>query len=157
MSRDVLPDHLKDEIHKDWPFPFKYVPRAWTSFAWGKPELVHEKNLDPTKDFDRGAPKPITSRGSFQISVYPDAPSYWTWAAWYVAYTFKDGHQFRIGARWDNVDNYVTWPTFPTTRVYKEDGNQDTQNWLHDVRTSDLFYMRTIFPGGGRKTHLRVH
>lgn len=52
------------------------------------------------------APTPITSPGTWQLSRFPLGPD----EAWYFAFTTKGGTHFRIGARWDNVDNYVEWP-----------------------------------------------
>lgn len=160
MSRDVLPDNLKDRRHDDYAFwPLTLIPRAWTSFGWGVPELAwgNQTRMRKTKDGIIG-PAPIGERGSWQISFFPEAPlwvimiaplllvgalllclaSWWfllLWLvvpfcpAWYFAYSFKDGHQWRSGSRWDDVDNYVAWPDLPTMRVYEEEGEQNTKDW----------------------------
>lgn len=125
MGKDVLPDNLKDRKHDDWPLFFKYVPRAWTSFDWGKPKKLAGNQPDT---------KPIGQPGTWQVSYYPDAPWYLKPFAWYVAYSFKAGsdgkfRQIRLGARYDDVDNYTNFPTFPTGRKYTGDDSQDTNNW----------------------------
>ena len=139
----ILPDNLKNRNHDDWPWPFSLISRSATAFDWGRPTLVVGVGLNRWADFvfteaswERGkVPKPITTPNSLQVSYYPSAPWYWKWAAWYIAYSFprnnlnKKFHQFRLGARWDNVDNYVNWPTFPTLRAYTGDDSQNTQDW----------------------------
>lgn len=152
-GKETLPKHLQNRLHDDWPWPFKYIPRAWTSFNIGYPVLLNGNGLRFPSDFDEivwiGSiptiylgiwpngfgksfhPKPITSPGSWQLSVYPKAPWYLSPIAWYFAISFQkkaDGkfHQIRFGMRWDNVDNYSNWPTFPTNRRYTGDDSQDT-------------------------------
>lgn len=141
-----LPPNLINKRHSDWPFPFSYIPRRLTAFDWGKPKLwkgnLKPDDKIPTFHRDGGeafawvefSPKPITSPKTWQISHYPEAKGLWKLAAWYVAYSFprgKDGkfHQIRLGSRWDNVDSYVNFPTFPTTRKYTGDDWQDTKSW----------------------------
>ena len=54
-----------------------------------------------------GSPKPINPPGSWQISRFPGGPLF----SWYFGFTLKNGWHFRIGARWDDVDSYVQWPS----------------------------------------------
>ena len=144
-----LPENLKNRRHDDWIWPLKYIPRKWTSFDWGVPvlwkgwhvEFVERQVMLQDKRWEWlfyyetwKCPKPINPAGGWQISYFPQAPWYWKWAAWYIARSFargKDGKygQFRLGARWDNVDEYVNWPTFPTGRRYTGDDFQWTNNW----------------------------
>src|SRR3972149_4784914 len=79
---DILPPHLQNERHKDWIWPFCYIPRRWTAFSWGTPELLYSNsNLYDVP------PKPITRPGTWQISYYSGVPWYWKWAAWYFAWS----------------------------------------------------------------------
>lgn len=128
MPKSALPNHLKNRRHDDWLWPFSYIPRAWTSFNWGKPKLLIG-NIDSFTP-----PKPITDPNTWQLSYYPNAPLWAKFIAWYIAYSFPRNkktnkfRQFRLGARWDNVDNYINWPTFPTLRQYTGDDSQNTKS-----------------------------
>ncbi len=122
--------------HWDYPKWLSWIPRGWTAFKWGLPKQV----LGNQKDvklipagyqgkteagveiiIDAWPPKPIGEPGSWQLSRFPDGP----WFAWYFACTMKSGWHFRIGARWDDVDNYVQFPTV-ARRKYKDGDLQDT-------------------------------
>lgn len=120
MPDSALPDNLKGKNHWDWPWPFKLIPRGWTAFKWGIPEKVFgNQPLESVGGKD--CIKPIGPAGTWQISCYPDGP-FW---AWYLAFTLKSGRHFRIGARWDDVDSYVEFPSV-ATRKFTGDPNQDT-------------------------------
>lgn len=151
-----LPPNLANRLHDDWPWPMSQIPRRWTAFNWGLPKLLIGHGLNHVADFTtiwategQGSkatigfvvvfglrvPKPITTPGSWQLSWYPDAPWWAKPIAWYFAISFarsrenKKFRTFRLGARYDNVDNYVQWPCFPTTRAYTGDDAQNTQDW----------------------------
>ncbi|MBK6879904.1 MAG: hypothetical protein IPN65_09800 [Elusimicrobia bacterium] len=109
-----LPRHLQGRRHWDYPWPFHLIPRGWTTFDWGKPEIILG-NQRARKD---GKPKPIGEYGSFQISRYPDLPLPFSWFPIYVAFTTGDGLHFRIGARWDDVDAYTQFPSVAIKRLY---------------------------------------
>lgn len=131
------------------PIGFNAIPRAWTSFDFGPPVLwkgwkvelvdwvVHLRSSDyPWLVYVENwkCPKPINPPGGWQISYFPLAPWWAKPIAWYVARSFArapDGkfRQVRFGARWDNVDKYVNWPTFPSGRRYSGDDSQWTNNW----------------------------
>lgn len=121
MPRSALPAHLKDKLHWDWPWPFNKVPRAWTSFDWGKPRML----LGNQKEVRAGAPAPIGEAGSWQISRFPDAPGILKYLPIYFAATLKSGRHFRVGARYDDVDDYTNFPTF-ASRKFTGDPHQDT-------------------------------
>jgi hypothetical protein len=76
-----------------------------------------------------GAPMPIGEASSWQLSYYPHAPLWAKPFAWYVAATTKNGRHFRLGARWDDVDNYVQWPSI-ASRFYDpaKDMQRDTSS-----------------------------
>ncbi len=106
------------------------------------------------KDLDgvvRFGPAPIGEPGSWQLSEYAGAP-YWAplitvaaiyaaalfpgwWRAtallmlpfqpFYFAFTLRSGRNFRLGARWDDVDGYTTIPTIASRR-YTGGNDQDT-------------------------------
>lgn len=103
--------------HWDWPWPFSKIPRGWTAFKWGAPKKIAGNQESEI----HGAPKPIGEPGSWQLSRYENGP----WYAWYFAFTLKSGRHFRIGARWDDVDDYVQFPTV-ASRKYSGGDNQDT-------------------------------
>lgn len=156
MAKEYLPLHLQNRRHDDWPWPFKYIPRSWTTFNFGPPKLWKGKGNDfvwetvfvasrrfPIISYREiwKCPKPINPADGWQISYFPLAPWYLKPIAWYVAKSFgygKDGKfaQFRFGARWDNIDRtpaspngYVNWPTLPTGRRYTGAADQNTKSW----------------------------
>lgn len=106
MPADALPEHLRYRKHEDYPPFLRWIPRAWTAWSWGKPVLVGGNVI--TGPY----PAPITHPGTWQLSHFPDGPCY----AWYFALTTRAGFHFRIGARWDDVDGYVEWPSIAIKR-----------------------------------------
>lgn len=126
MPDSALPPHMR-KSHGDWPWPFSKVPRGWTAFDWGPPKQVAGDQRRITKE---GYPKPIGEPGSFQLSIYPGAPWWAKPLAWYVAYSGfvgEDGNyrHFRLGTRFDDVDNYCTILSI-ATRKFPENGDRDT-------------------------------
>jgi hypothetical protein len=126
MGDDALPDNLKGTKHWDYPKFLRWIPRAWTSYAWGAPKKIvgDQKETRKGKEGNSG-PAPIGERGSWQVSRFPGAPGPLKYLPLYVAFTTKSGRHFRIGARWDDVDNYVTFPTV-ASRKYEGGDGQDT-------------------------------
>lgn len=127
VGRDCLPEKLKAAKHWDYPPGLRWIPRRWTSFCWGAPELVmgnQDERRVCQKTGDAG-PAPIGERGSWQISRFPDAPRPWRWIPLYLAFTLKNGRHVRLGARWDDVDGYVTFPT-AASRRYSGEKIEDT-------------------------------
>lgn len=123
MPDSALPPHLRGKKHWDWPWPFNKVSRGVTAHDWGMPKQVAGNQQ---ADIVAGAepashPTPIGEPGSWQLSRYPLGP----WYAWYFAATLKGGRHFRLGARWDNVDNYVQFPAV-ASRKYSGGDSQDT-------------------------------
>ncbi len=116
MSKDCLPPHLRDAKHWDWPKPLQWVPRSWTSFCFGGrvPKLL-AGNQTRTRMNAIGvhAPAPIGEPGSWQISWPP-----------YIALTTRSGRHFRLGLRWDDVDDYYALTA--ASRVYPPEGESDT-------------------------------
>lgn len=109
-----LPRHLQGRRHWDYPWPFHLIPRGWTTFNWGKPEMM----IGNQRARENGGPKPIGEYGSFQISRYPDLPLPFSWFPVYVAFTTREGLHFRLGARWDDVDGYTQFPSVAIKRLY---------------------------------------
>jgi len=112
-SKRHLPDHLAHRAHWDYPGPLRWVPRSATSFGWGRPRLL----LGNQKNFEGRHPKPIGERGSFQISRYPRLPVPLNLLPLYIAFTTPNGYHFRLGARWDDVDAYVTLPSIAVKKI----------------------------------------
>lgn len=121
-----LPEHLADQKHWDWPWPFKYIPRSWNAVCWGAPKKIFG-NQTP----EDGVLKPIGQPNTFQFSYYPQAP-WWakiTGLAFYAAYSGdrkEDGkyRHFRLGGRYDDVDDYTNLLSFATRRY--QGGIEDT-------------------------------
>lgn len=93
---------------KDWVDDYgstEYAPNPCVTC-----ETVYESHSD-----EWFHPKPITQPGSWQFSYFPLGP----WFAWYFAFTTKGGIHFRIGARWDDVDDYVEFPSIAIKRGIK--------------------------------------
>lgn len=115
--------------HTDWPWPFSLIPRKWNSVHWGAPKMIkgNQKRMRHDKTTINMAPAPIGEPGSWQFSYYPKAPWYMKPFSWYIACTNKKGRHFRIGTRWDDVDNYATLFSVATRKFPLEnDGERDT-------------------------------
>lgn len=127
MPDSALPPNLRGKKHWDWPWPFNKISRGATAFKWGKPKLVFGH-----ADMADGAPKPINPPDTWQFSYYPGAPWWAKPFAWYFGKSggFKDGRyrNFRIGTRWDDVDDYVncTFLPLPSSRQFTGDPLQNT-------------------------------
>jgi len=119
-GRASLPAHLRDRLHWDYPWPLKLIPRWVTSYAWGVPKMIWGNQTLVRRQRGTGpkGPGPIGEPGSWQISRYPDAPWGIRWLPTYFSITIKSGWHARIGARWDDVDAYVTFPA-PAVRKPK--------------------------------------
>jgi hypothetical protein len=107
-----LPPHLR-RPHDDYPAAFAWVPRGWTAFRWGRPRLILGNQAHALE----GAPKPIGEHGSFQIARYPNLPFPLDCLPLYVAFTTPGGTHFRLGARWDDVDDYIQFPSIAIKRL----------------------------------------
>jgi len=132
-GQKVLPKHLKNRRHWDYIWPLLLIPRWVTSWDWGVPQMmwgdqietrsVVVESWEPKKHYWRfqrmEGPAPIGERGSWQISRYPTASWFLRRLPLYFACTTRSGVHFRIGARWDDVDDYVTFPVIAIKRGVK--------------------------------------
>mgnify|MGYP000887022408 CR=1 FL=1 len=128
MPNSALPPHLRGRNHNDFPPFLRWVPRGWTAWDWGEPrKLVGNQQAESSP----GVPRPIGEPGSWQFSIFPDAP-WWAWpVAWYFAISGRllaDGwfRHFRFGARYDDIDNYCDWPSVASRR-FPAEGERDTK------------------------------
>lgn len=125
-----LPEHLKTRKHNDWIWPFSMIPRTWSTVCWGVPKQIagnQEKQVANRKEGILG-PAPIGELGSWQVSRYPKAPLLLKYIPLYVAITLPNGRHFRFGARWDDIDGYVTLPVIATRKFpATEDMDRNTE------------------------------
>lgn len=129
MPDAALPKHLQGTKHWDWPRVLQWVPRGWTSFDWGQPKIM----AGSQKSSRSGAPLPIGEAGSWQISRFPNAPKPLCWLPLYFAWstkTAKDGKftHVRLGARYDDVDDYTTLPVIARRRYTGSDSQNTSTN-----------------------------
>lgn len=96
--------------HIDWPWPFRLISRRLTSFD-GPPPIKLAGNADL---------RAVTYKGElcFYAKPIPDRGQWWFGWPFYFALQTKGGWYFRIGARWDDVDQYYAVPSF-TIKRYK--------------------------------------
>ena len=139
MGKDCLAGHQGPLNHNDWWWPFSYVPRAWTSFCFGRfawPPSYRWGNLEvgvpghfKLYENDAGAkvwyPNDIPPAGHWWIGW----PPYWAWT--------KQGRDFkrlwRLGFRYTTTTsgkpdwmptpehNYYSFPAGPAIREISED------------------------------------
>jgi hypothetical protein len=123
MPKSNLPPSLQNRPHNDWPKWLSWVPRGLTAWNWGEPKMVAGNQLNFAEG---GIPKPIGNAGSWQISVFPNAPLWAKPFAWYMAATLPNGRHFRVGARWDDDPNghYTQWPSI-ASRKYPPENNME--------------------------------
>ena len=106
MSKECLPDHLKDERHTDWPWPFSYVPRAWNASCGDGPVWFEGPEYQP---------KPIPEPGFKSGHDFDKTGEYKP----YRATTYSNGFHVRRGYRWDDVDYYYNYVVFSAGFEYK--------------------------------------
>jgi len=114
VGRGCLPEHLKERLHDDYDIPgTKWIPFAATSFCFVEPPIQILGNQDfnyPGLNNKMG-PKPIPLPGQWQFTIVQEKKG-WPLYLPYFAFTTKGGIHFRIGARWDDIDNYYVFPSF---------------------------------------------
>jgi len=123
-GNDLLPEALKNKNHSDYSWPFSLIPRWVTTYNWGIPQQIGGNQTLKRQDKNTGkwGPGPIGEPDTWQVSRFPDAPKGFNDMPLYFAMTTKEGLHIRIGARWDDIDSYVTFPSI-TIRIpsaYKE-------------------------------------
>lgn len=128
MPNSALPPHLR-RPHNDWPFPFSKIPRGLTAWDWGRPKKIlgNQEVSGTAWKFM----KPIGPAGTWQFSYFPAAPWWAKPFAFYLAISFKpraDGwfRHVRIGARYDDVDDYTQWPSIAARR-FPAVGDRNTE------------------------------
>lgn len=103
-GRHCLPEHLRDLKHDDWPPPLNRIPRWMSAYcgiepAWG----------------EGSARKPIPPPGQETFHLVDQnglrRP--------YYAFTTRGCLHFRVGFRWDDVDNYfnLVLPWVATVKI----------------------------------------
>lgn len=111
MSNKCLPEALKGTRHTDyWKF-LRWIPRSWTSFCGNPPAKLLGNEFETAIDWKGSVvtyPKPIPPPGQWSVNWPP-----------YAALTTKSRWNFHIGARWDDVDNYYTFPSIKIGRLPK--------------------------------------
>ena len=101
-GKHCLPEHLRDEPHRDWLWPFSYIPRAWNAFC----------GLGPVwKGQQQPIPSPGRSTHHWRDEDGRRRPYY---ARTWQLKNFWNGRylHFRIGFRWDDVDFYYNLVLF---------------------------------------------
>ena len=94
-GRECLPDHLKDKLHNDWPWPLNKIHRSTSAFCGGgEPDWPPEIPME--------ARKAIPPPG---MVTYHHRDQAGNWRPYY-ALTTKDCLHMRNGFRWDDVDGY---------------------------------------------------
>lgn len=111
MPNSALPQHLRGKLHNDWPWPFCYIPRAWTSYKLMQPPkvILGYQVIDWTMYPPNGKKGPN-----------PCQRHKWSWyLSWplYFTITFPNKWYMRAGCRWDDNDFYFTIPSFDFKKV----------------------------------------
>lgn len=134
MPNSALPDWWKGKRHNDWPWPFSWIPRAWTSFKLFQPPIVifgyktydwtfaynGEKKVVKYKKwifFKRYKVYQLKKDFKYELEkIGPNPCQRWSGAftfsfPWHISWTiFDTGWYIRVGFRWDDVDMYYTFP-----------------------------------------------
>jgi hypothetical protein len=113
IGNRCLPPSLRGKAHDDYYFSWlRWIPRSATSWCIDRPPhliLGNQREQSTAPNGARG-PKPIPSRGEWQVSAVQLRPG-WPVFLPYIAFTTPGGTHVRIGCRWDDVDHYYTFPT----------------------------------------------
>ncbi len=101
-----LSDERRNETHHDYIFGLRWVKWRDTVVCGIDPPTQDEGNQDDNILVNgRRAPLPIPPDGEWQKSHADAQTSYWPVRLDYLAATFPGSYHFRIGWRWDNIDN----------------------------------------------------
>lgn len=124
-SKECLPERIRVGIHTDYTIAVtQRIPRNVTSFCLcdvAAPQALISSNgtvfVCPFKPgstnvrtYSEGSPMPIPVPGEWHVAVMKireDIP----WYVPYVTFTTNQGWHFRLGIRWDDVDNYYVFPS----------------------------------------------
>jgi len=125
-----LPEHLRDRLHDDWPWPISMIPRSWTIVCgsdWPEaPELLAGDSGWTSEDRGRFGHFADEFFEKYKERFPIPKPKHWVITAvmydWiplpYFAITLPNGWHFRIGVlRWDDVDNYYEIGTIASHKV----------------------------------------
>ena len=104
-----LPDSYMPHTGFDISF-LRWIPRGATSWCFVEPPIILLGN------YGIALPKPIPEKGRWQVSVVQMCRG-WPVFLPYAAVTTRRGYHVRIGARWDDVDGYYTFPSFALKKV----------------------------------------
>ncbi|MBI4459997.1 MAG: hypothetical protein HY648_08060 [Acidobacteria bacterium] len=121
IGKECLPEWLRDKAHDDYYVSWtRWIPRSATSWCLEHPPiqiLGNQRQRAAAKDGTLG-PKPIPLPGRWQVSVVQIKKG-WPLFLPYIAWTSKGGTHFRLGARWDDVDHYYTFPSIALARPFE--------------------------------------
>lgn len=110
QQRECLPAALEWELHNDYPSSLRWIPRQTTSWCMAGPPVVVFGD-------QRRGPLPVPPPGDVQLSfvrVRRDLPFFLP----YFAATTEGKWHFRIGARWNPLEGYYTFPSFTLKKLH---------------------------------------
>jgi hypothetical protein len=115
-GEECLPEGLKERTHDDFPGPLKALKRKHNVFCGVQPPKKVWGNTDHREWQSR--PKPVPLFGDSTLAQAQLPTKAWNIMLLTFAYTSKNGWHFRLGQfRWDDVDDYYTFPTFTVKRI----------------------------------------
>lgn len=119
LGKDCLPEALKTKRHSDYPKGLRWIPWSATSWCMENPPkklLGTQKSVASTPAGKKG-PKPVPEPGTWQLSGKRLHRKFPIYLPTYVAFTTKNKMHFRMGCRWDDVDNYYVFPSIALKKV----------------------------------------
>jgi hypothetical protein len=112
FGNDALPENLKYKRHDDYPYPFKYIPRAWTAFKVDWPPVVLIGNMKPKQQVCGWyCPDPIGKPGQWSIQGI----KLFKWLP-YIALFFTVTTPFKWG--WLGAWHFSVWVRADTSDAY---------------------------------------
>jgi len=112
-----IPESILKGVHTDYRFAIlQSVPRSFTSYCLAGPPILLMGNQDNWAKHKNGefGPKAIPKGGEWQLSFVRWRTG---WPVFLPYFAFNHfGWHFRVGTRWDDVDQYYTVPTLAFKR-----------------------------------------
>ena len=121
IGNRCLPEWLRGKTHDDYYLTWtRWIPRSATSWCIKAPpiQLLGNQEGEALAADGTIGPKPIPRPGEWQLSIVQIKKG-WPFFLPYFAWTTEQGTHFRLGARWDDVDQYYTFPSIAIAKPWE--------------------------------------
>ena len=118
LGEKCLSPNLERRLHDDFPRYLRWIPRRATSWRMVQPPTMIVGNQTTYCAARNGkfGPRAVPARGEWQISAV-QVREHWPFFFPYLAVTSARGWHARFGCRWDELDEYYSFPSFTIKKI----------------------------------------